>query len=182
MLPNTISNASLLVDLDLGDNSFSGPLPSSLGGLRFLEWLRLRLNDMSTELTNQKSFFTSLANCRVLKHLELLSVSLDGIVTDSIGNLSTSLQYLNLANCKLNGNIPTEIGNLSNLILLDLSGNILTGHIPATFGRLQQIQGLYLYYNRLDGAFPKALCHLEALSELRLDNNQLNGSDRKSVV
>ncbi|GKU92471.1 hypothetical protein SLEP1_g6191 [Rubroshorea leprosula] len=183
ILPSSISNASSLANLELGHNSFSGPLPNSLGDLRYLKWLDLQENNMSSEFsTPEKGFLSSLTNCGLLRHLDISSNSLNGILPHSIGNLSTSLQYLYLGNSKVKGNIPIGIGNLSNLILLSLSRNNLTGLIPATIGQLQQLQGLFLYSNRLEGTIPYDLCHLESLNELRLDYNQLNGSMPESVL
>jgi LRR receptor-like serine/threonine-protein kinase FLS2 len=44
-IPSSISNASQLTKLDLGDNSFWGLIPKSLDNLRLLEWLTLSVNN-----------------------------------------------------------------------------------------------------------------------------------------
>ncbi|GLT50593.1 hypothetical protein SLA2020_454580 [Shorea laevis] len=176
IFPSSISNSSLLTTLDLRYNLFSGPFPNSFGHLRFLQKLHLIGNMFFEFSTPERSFLSSLTNCRFLTCLSISSNSFNGVLPASIGNLSTSLRYFEANNCKIQGKIPIEIGNLSNLISLSLYGNELTGSIPATIGRLQQLQGLYFYRNRLQGTIPNDLCHLERLYQLELDYNQLIGS------
>ncbi|GLT81864.1 hypothetical protein SLE2022_002940 [Rubroshorea leprosula] len=176
IFPSSISNSSLLTVLDISKNLFFGPFPNSLGNLRFLQKLRI-LKNMFTEFsTPERSFLSSLINCRNLTYLSISFNSLNGVLPGSIANLSTSLQHLSAHNCKIYGNIPLEIGNLSNLMVLSLSSNDLTGPIPRTIGRLQQLQGLYLDSNRLQGTIPNDLCYLDRLYELESDYNQLTGS------
>ncbi|GKV38587.1 hypothetical protein SLEP1_g46477 [Rubroshorea leprosula] len=182
IFPNSISNSSLLTFLNLNNNLFSGPFPSSLGHLRFLRTLHLGGNMFSEFSTPERSFLSSLVNCRLLANLSIAFNSLSVTLPASIGNLSKSLQYLYASNSKIYGNIPVEIGNLSNLILLDLSRNDLIGPIPVTIGRLQKLQGLYLYRNRLQGTIPNDLCHLQRLYALELERNQLNGSMPKCLA
>ncbi|GLT69600.1 hypothetical protein SLA2020_417380 [Shorea laevis] len=176
IFPSSISNSSLLTDLNIGGNSFFGPFPNSLGNLRFLQRLRIFKNMFTEFSTPERSFLSSLINCRNLTYLSISFNSLNGVLPGSIANLSTSLQHLYAYNCKIYGNIPLEIGNLSNLMVLSLSSNHLTGPIPGTIGRLQQLQGLYLGSNRLQGTIPNDLCHLDRLYELESDYNQLTGS------
>ncbi|GLT44370.1 hypothetical protein SLA2020_182730 [Shorea laevis] len=180
--PNSFSNSSLLTILSLGQNSFYGPFPNSLGHLRFLKWLGLYGNMFHEFSTPERSFLSSLVNCRFLTSLSISFNSLNGILPTSIGNLSTSLLYFYAWNCEIQGNIPIEIGNLSNLIALYLFGNDLTGPIPTTIGRLQQLQGLYFGRNRLQGTIPNDLCHLKRLDTLDMGWNQLNGSMPECLV
>ncbi|GLT50592.1 hypothetical protein SLA2020_240690 [Shorea laevis] len=175
IFPSSISNSSQLTILALDDNLFSGTLPNSLGDLRFIKRLYLHDNMFSEFSTLERSFLTSLTNCRFLTLLSIALNSLNGILPTSIGNLSTSLQYLYAYNCKIQGNIPIEIGNLSNLITLSLYGNDLTGPIPTTIGRLQQLQGLYLGSNNLGSTIPSTFWSLKYILKVDLSSNSFIG-------
>jgi Leucine-rich repeat (LRR) protein len=66
-IPSSISNASKLIDLDLGDNSFSGLIPKPLGNLRLLKWLSIARNNLTIESsTPEFNFFSSLSNLAYL--------------------------------------------------------------------------------------------------------------------
>jgi Leucine-rich repeat (LRR) protein len=53
-----------------------------------------------------------------------------------------------------NGSIPITLGLLSNLTLLDVSGNDLTGPIPPQLGNANQLISLLLNNNNLTGTIP----------------------------
>jgi len=175
-IPSFISNASQLTELDVGYNSFSGLIPKALGNLRLLQWLGLQNNNLTIEYsTPDFNFFSSLSNFAYLIHLDLSYNPLNSVLPSSIGNLSTSLQYLHMDNCKIEGIIPREISNLSNLVSLSLELNELARRIPTTVERLHKLQALYLDDNRLEGSIPSNLCHLESLFKLYLGGNELSG-------
>ncbi|XP_041028042.1 probable LRR receptor-like serine/threonine-protein kinase At3g47570 [Juglans microcarpa x Juglans regia] len=174
-IPNSIINASMLFTLDLDSNSFSGSIPEAIGYLRFLKILNLRSNKLTISYSELRSIFSSLSSCKNLKFLVLSINHLNGVLPNSVGNLSTSLQRLHLQDCNIKGNIPEEIGNLSSLINLALSRNELGGPVPTTIGRLHKLQGLVLYDNRLKGSIPYTLCHLGSLDTLSLSGNKLHG-------
>jgi hypothetical protein len=69
-----------------------------------------------------------------------------------LGNL-TNLYMLDLSGNLLSGSIPAELGNLTNLFYFNLSDNQLTGDVPATFINLTGLafpSGLDLDYNLLN--------------------------------
>jgi LRR receptor-like serine/threonine-protein kinase FLS2 len=176
IIPSSISNASQLTQLDLGNNSFSGLIPKSLGNLRLLQWLALENNNFTIEYsTPDFNFFSSLSNLEYLTRLDLSYNPLNSVLPSSIGNLSTSLQYLVMDNSNIAGIIPREISNLSNLVTLSLELNDLVGPIPTIVERLHKLQSLNLDNNRLEGSIPSNLCHLESLFELHLGGNELSG-------
>jgi LRR receptor-like serine/threonine-protein kinase FLS2 len=176
IIPSSISNASQLTQLDLGNNSFSGLIPKSFGNLRLLQWLDLEKNNLTIEYsTPDFNFFSSLSNLAYLTHLDLAYNPLNSVLPSSIGNLSTSLQFLGLDNSNIVGIIPREISNLSNLVTLFLEFNDLAGPIPTTMERLHKLQSLNLDNNRLEGSIPPDLCHLESLFQLNLGGNELSG-------
>ncbi|XP_039011550.1 probable LRR receptor-like serine/threonine-protein kinase At3g47570 isoform X2 [Hibiscus syriacus] len=176
-IPSSISNASKLTLLDLADNSFTGHIPTTIGYLKNLQKLDLGHNQLSSEsYTPGSSFIHSLTNNRQLRKIVLSGNPLDTVLPMSIGNLSTSLEYLELTDCRLKGSIPTEVGSLSSLISLKLGNNALTGVISYTIGRLKNLQSLQLQGNKLRGFIPYDLCTLRNLFELFLGGNELSGA------
>ncbi|KAH1063600.1 hypothetical protein J1N35_028587, partial [Gossypium stocksii] len=177
-IPNSISNASMLKELEFADNLFSGPIPKMLGSLKHLEVLLINDNNLITgsATDHEWSFLSSLTTCRNLGKIEVSRNPLSGVLPTYIGNLSKSLQYFYADNCELKGNIPIEIGNLSNLLGLRLGYNKLSGFIPTSIGGLQNLQGLDLSSNKLEGSIVESLCGLERLYEMHLGLNKLHGS------
>ncbi|XP_021802527.1 putative receptor-like protein kinase At3g47110 [Prunus avium] len=179
VIPN-LSNASMLTELDLARNSFTGFIPSTLCALTNLQ----RLNLASNNLTIDTSTISCLVNLGNLTFLALSANPLNARLDDSFRNFSTSsLQYLSLFNCNMRGNIPIGIGNLSSLVMLSMGGNQLSGSIPTSLRRLGNLQGLFLDDNKLRGYIPYQLCQLDNLAYLDLrvvtkvdlSNNNLSG-------
>lgn len=77
---------------------------------------------------------------------------------------------------RLEGSLPHELGSLSNLMYLDLSGNLLTGSIPPELGNLSNLTHLLLYDNQLSGSIPPELGNLTNLNNFVLYSNQLSGN------
>lgn len=99
----------------------------------------------------------------------------EGVV---LGGWPLRVTELNLAIRDLRGVIPPELGRLTQLRVLDLSGNRLGGVIPPELGRLTQLRVLDLSSNTtggLGGGIPPALGGLAQLRELRLGANYLAG-------
>ncbi|KAK4708237.1 hypothetical protein R3W88_029162 [Solanum pinnatisectum] len=161
-VPLYITNSSKLELLQLDNNFFTGTIPTNLGNLRQLRkaWLR---------------FFNSLVDCRMLQYLDVRKNKLNGILPDTIGNLSSTIEHFGIVYAYINGPIPTGIGNMSSLTILSLLGNNLVGSIPSEIGKLKQLQGLYLNNNKLQGHTPEAVCGLSNLVQLVLDGNDLFG-------
>ncbi|WMV23712.1 hypothetical protein MTR67_017097 [Solanum verrucosum] len=175
-IPLFITNASKLEILELDRNSLTGTVPNNLGNLRELRALLLHTNQLTNEpRVHELRFFISLADCKMLRYLQVGSNPLNGILPNYIGNLSSTIEYFNIDDAHISGLIPTSIGNMSGLTSLDIQGNNLIGSIPPDVGKLKQLQGLCLSTNKLQGHIPKAACHLSNLVELYLDGNELSG-------
>ncbi|XP_060185057.1 receptor kinase-like protein Xa21 [Lycium barbarum] len=175
-IPLFITNASKLEVLDLGRNFLTGTIPTNLGNLRELGFLLLHTNQLTNEpREHELPFFYSLANCRMLRYLQVGSNPLNGVLPNSIGNLSSTIEYFHIEKAHINGFIPTRIGNMSGLIRLDFRENNLTGSIPSEIGKLKQLQGMYLSNNKLQGLIPEVVCHLSNLVQLDLGYNELFG-------
>ncbi|CAL8120627.1 unnamed protein product [Prunus armeniaca] len=177
VIPN-LSNASMLTELDLGQNSFTGFIPITLCALTNLKRLRLSMNNLAIDTsTPETTTLSCLANLRSLTALSLDANPLNATLDDFFSNFSTStLQRIGLRNCSMRGNIPIGIGNISSLISLDLGNNQLSGSIPTSLGRLGNLQGMNLNYNKLQGYIPYQLCQLYNLVYLQLASNQFSGS------
>lgn len=181
-MPSTICNASKLVSLEISNNSFNGPVPLMLGNLVHLRQLKFQHNLMVSEPRSQYlDFLSSLVNCRDLEYLIIESNPLNGILPESIGNLSSNLKVIDAARCKIKGVIPKGIGNLSSISFLGLANNDLEGKIPSSFVGLQNLERLYLTRNKLVGTVTAEICSLKRLGILHLGENNLSGSIPHSI-
>ncbi|PHT54319.1 hypothetical protein CQW23_08781 [Capsicum baccatum] len=175
-IPLYITNASKLEALDLAGNFLTGTIPNNLGNLRELRSLLLHHNHLTNEpREHELRFFNSLVDCRMLHYLLLGSNLLNGVLPNSIGNLSSTIEILYIGDAHLNGLIPPGIGNMSGLTTLVLQFNNLMGNIPPEIGKLRQLQGLFLPNNKFQGHIPEAVCHLSNLVQLSLGDNELVG-------
>ena len=179
--------------IDLDENNLTGFIPSQLGNLQKLEWLKLDGNSITgsipLELGNLQnlerlwlhsnsligSIPVELGSLQNLQRLYLSANNLTGSIPIELTNLQ-NLQYLSLGGNNLTGYILTELENLQNLQYLYLGSNNLTGSIPVELGNLQNLKHLYLFSNDLTGSIPSELGNLEKLEWLRLNNSNLTGS------
>jgi Leucine-rich repeat (LRR) protein len=83
---------------------------------------------------------------------------------------------ISLASYNLMGQLPLSIGNLTDLDVLDLTGNRLSGTLPYTLGSMDIITTLFLDENRLIGSIPTELGRCRLMSELQLQSNSLTGT------
>jgi hypothetical protein len=157
-----------VIELQLFYNQLTGPLPSEIGNLTYLENLYLDRNQLSGPLPQE------IGNLGKLQLARLGGNQFSSIPAE-IGKLD-SLVYLELWNNQLGGKIPGQLGNLSNLQELKLSFNQFTGSIPPELGDLANLNQLDLSHNRLSGSIPTALAGLTNLNQLDLSFNQLTGS------
>ncbi|KAL5703684.1 non-specific serine/threonine protein kinase [Ranunculus cassubicifolius] len=205
-IPISLSNASNIQSLGFGKNGFTGSIPNNLGSLKSLIQLGFGLNKLGYRRADDLSFITSLSNCTVLEVLDLNDNSLGGNLPESIGNISSHLQWLTLGRNLFNGPLPTSIENLVNLTALGVeensfSGSIpfgigklqqlnqltllvnnFSGHIPSSLGNLTQLLYLYMSNNRLEGTIPPSLGNCKEMSELEISSNKLSGTIPKEVL
>ena len=92
----------------------------------------------------------------------------EGVSTDSDGRV------VKLVLKDLTGEIPSELFNLTNLRVLNLSGNEgLTGEIPPQIGNLAHLTALILKDNNLIGEIPPEIGNLTNLRVLYLHKNPI---------
>ncbi|XP_062193188.1 probable LRR receptor-like serine/threonine-protein kinase At3g47570 [Phragmites australis] len=175
-LPSSISNLSTtLQTLYLGDNRISGAIPSNIGNLVGLKALEMANSSLSGAIPE------SIGRLENLVELGLYSTTLSGLIPPSLGNL-TQLNRLYAYYGNLEGPIPTSLGNLKNLFVLDLSTNRLNGSIPREVLKLPQLSFyLDLSYNSLSGPLPTEIGRLANLNQLILSGNQLSGTIPDSI-
>ena len=130
----------------------------------------------STEGDHDLDFITALVNCTKLKILVFEDNSLKAsLVSSSIANLSTQINWISLGINEIHGTIPSGIENLVNLTFLSLESNQLTGTIPTSMGNLHEMRALVLGRNKLSGTIPLSLGNLTLLNYLYLYDNNLSG-------
>ncbi|KAI3914513.1 hypothetical protein MKW92_009274 [Papaver armeniacum] len=164
-IPDSISNAPLLVNLDASSCLFDGSLPYSIYNLSQLQSLDLSENSITGYI------HSSISNLTFLSTLYLSENNLQSSIPKSISNL-TFLSTLDLSENNLQGSIPKSISNLKLLRMLDLSRNNLQGSIPESMPYLKKFG---LSRNNLHGSIPKSICKSSNLMSLDLSHNHLTG-------
>ncbi|CAM8958323.1 unnamed protein product [Rhodiola kirilowii] len=172
----TISNISGLRVFGVGGNQLHGNIPEGVGMLNNLTRFSVRANKLGSGNNDDLNFISSFANLSNLKTLDLGANQFGGVIPQSVGNLSLSLQLLCLGSNRIYESIPVQIGNLINLAHLEIERNSLAGEIPASIGNLYKLGKLYLGVNKLSGIIPSLIGNLTNLSLLDLSENQLEGT------
>ncbi|CAA7027786.1 unnamed protein product [Microthlaspi erraticum] len=174
-IPTTLPNISTLEMFGIGKNKMTGSISPNFGKLQNLHYLELALNSLGSYSFGDLEFLDALTNCT---HLHILSVAynrLGGALPTSIANMSTNLMGLNLGGNLISGSIPHSIGNLLGLQSLLLEENILTGPLPTSLGKLLGLEFLSLYSNKMSGGIPSFIGNLTRLGRLYLSNNSFQG-------
>ncbi|XP_048326732.2 probable LRR receptor-like serine/threonine-protein kinase At3g47570 [Ziziphus jujuba] len=179
-IPTSFSNASNLLYFEVAKNNFTGKVPSFARSSN-LQYLLLQLNNLGSRENEDLNFLSSLTNCTHLQALGISDNDFRMVMPKSIGNISTELVLFDMGYNRIHGSIPTEIGNLINLELLSFDHAQLTGAIPSSIGKLQKLNDIYLNNNKLSGIVPSSLGNLTQLSRLYLQSNNLQGSIPSSL-
>ncbi|KAI3720887.1 hypothetical protein L2E82_31885 [Cichorium intybus] len=183
--------------VDLSDNSFDGPLPSSFNRPD-IDFLDLSTNHLSGSLN--QFLCPKIQEPRQLKVLNLANNNLSGVIPDCWVNWD-SLSVLNFENNRLSGGIPRSVGEVPSLRSLNIRRNNLSGTIPTSVMSSQslliidladnkltgitrnpkwrnatRLKLLSLRSNKLKGSFPNQLCSLTSIQILDLAGNNLSGS------
>ncbi|KAJ1255817.1 hypothetical protein BS78_K154300, partial [Paspalum vaginatum] len=177
MLPSTLCNASMLQMIETPYNFLSGKIPQCLGTHQnSLSKVVFGINEFEATNDADWGFLVSLTNCSNLRTLDVGDNKLQGVLPNSIANLSTRLECLGIEYNNITGTITEGIGNLINLDTLYMGNNILTGSIPASLSKLKNLNNLYLSNNALSGPIPATLGNLTKLTTLILSTNAISGS------
>ncbi|KAG0561879.1 hypothetical protein KC19_9G100100 [Ceratodon purpureus] len=167
-----------LVEVYLGGNQLTGPIPSQLASLKNLQYLGLEYNNLQGPIPTWLGGMTSLLELGGLTSLVKLYLGgnqLTGHIPSQLASLK-NLQYLGLEFNNLQGPIPSWLGGLTSLVELTLGDNQFTGHIPNELGSLKRLQTLTLQGNNLCGPIPPSLQNCSSLQYLFLSDNNLSGT------
>ncbi|XP_024190090.1 receptor-like protein 2 [Rosa chinensis] len=160
-----------LTSFSVSDNTFSGPMPSSIchpssSSLRHLDFSFNNFNG---------SISSGLGKCSKLQVFRAGYNYLSGSLPEDIFN-STILEEISLPRNSLYGAVSDRISNLTNLTTLDLSYNQLSGMLPLHLGKLSKLKHILLDFNSLEGSLPLSLMNCTNLVELRMGTNNLGGN------
>ncbi|KAA8535164.1 hypothetical protein F0562_030167 [Nyssa sinensis] len=145
--------------LNLSSNGIAGEIPSSIWTLTSLSVLDLSWN----ELNGTTEGLQGILNLKKLQYLNLSANSFTEL--PPLGAL-INLKYLEFSFNRLeNLNHFQELTNLSNLEVLDLSGNDITGEISPFNWTLPSLTTLSIGWNQLNGTLP---------ADMRLNSENLN--------
>ncbi|CAN6181351.1 unnamed protein product [Urochloa humidicola] len=174
-IPPSLGNASGLTVINIPYNNFSGYIPVTLGKLQKISSLNLERNKLQAKDKRSWEFLGALSNCSLLELLSVYGNQLEGVLPNTVGNLSSGLQSLLLGTNYMSGTVPISIGNLNNLTKFSLAYNSFTGKIEEWLGNMKKLQGLNLRGNRFNGPVPSSIGNLTQLSVLYLGNNIFEG-------
>ncbi|GLJ28559.1 hypothetical protein SUGI_0562260 [Cryptomeria japonica] len=171
-----LTNCSHLRQITLGNNSFTGILPTSIGQLSSnLNFLALQIKMISGSIPQQ------IVNLTNLTYLNLGVNLFSGNIPSRIKRFHV-LEELILQSNNFEGAIPSEIGQMQHLGLLSLHHNQLSGKIPDSLCQSQQLRRLYLHHNKLSGEIPVSLEGCQKLELLDLSYNKLGGKIPVEVI
>ncbi|KAK1556933.1 hypothetical protein Q3G72_014881 [Acer saccharum] len=127
----------MLWAIDISNNTLSGHLPISFGGIpRCIGNLSGLVNGKNSEVFKQLIYvaikgrnpeYSSII--AIVDSIDLSWNNLTGVIPDEVSSLS-ALHILNLSNNHLAGPIPPSLSSLTSLARLNLSYNNLAGRIP----------------------------------------------------
>lgn len=140
----TLSNLSMLNNLDVSTNNFQGAMPDDLGNLTRLKQLR------ALNARFSGSFPHSLANSIILGIMSLSGNNFSGKIPDLSGQ--TAMVSLDLSSNSFSDTIPALPPIVVNV---SLSDNRLNGTIPSSFPPSLKI--LDLSNNQLSGSIPPSV-------------------------
>ncbi len=106
--------------------------------------------------------------------LELTYNDLSGQMSPELGSL-TNLNILDFSGNEFEEEIPLWLVNLVNLETLDLGANSFRGNIPPELAKLDNLQTLTLGFNELTGEIPPEIGDFKNLTSLYLSVNNLSG-------
>ncbi|OWM64058.1 hypothetical protein CDL15_Pgr011513 [Punica granatum] len=168
-----LGNLSNLVSLDLGWNQLEGSLPRNLANCT-------NLNDLSVYGNDINDTFPFWLKSLPLFQLQLATNNFHGLITS--GHAAFPFPYLDTLSIGLNyfhGQLPPEYFRLSNLILIDLSGNMFDGFLPIPPVTAEVYAA---GDNKFTGEIPPSFCNITTLSLIDQSINSLTGKIPQCLI
>nr|GMC64306.1 systemin receptor SR160 [Ipomoea batatas] len=191
-----------LRDLDLAENSISGPVSDiySLGGCYNLKALNLSRNSMdppppgagaaTISLQSLDLSYNNISGLNIFLLLppadfaELQLLSLKGNKLSDFPSFQdcSTLQHLDLSSNKFTGNIGASLSSCPNLSFLNLTNNNLSGMVPDNLVACSALELLDISNNNFSGGLPvETLLKLTSLKTLDFSFNNFVGSLPESL-
>ncbi|KAL1211752.1 Receptor-like protein 32 [Cardamine amara subsp. amara] len=194
--PELLRTQHKLTNLDISNNRIKGQVPGWLWTLPKLKFVDLSSNtfigfekpeDLEVSSTTNPSMQylvgsknnfmgkipSFICALRSLITLDLSDNNLNGSIPHCMGNLKSTLSFLNLRQNLLGGGLPKNI--FKSLKSLDLGHNQLVGKLPRSLIRFSSLEVLNLENNRINDTFPLWLSSLKKLQVLVLRSNAFHG-------
>uniref|UniRef100_A0A0D9W1X1 Receptor kinase-like protein Xa21 n=1 Tax=Leersia perrieri TaxID=77586 RepID=A0A0D9W1X1_9ORYZ len=176
-IPQSLHNITNIHSIRISHNFLTGTVPPGLHHLSNLVWYNIGFN----QIVHTTSILDDLTNSTKLEYLGIYENHIEGMIPDSIGNLSSSLANLYIGGNRITGRIPPTIGRLTRLTLLNMSDNLLHGEIPLQISFLKDLNALGLSENNLSGPIPMQIGNLTALTTLDISKNRLANTIPKEL-
>ncbi|KAL4178681.1 hypothetical protein AMTRI_Chr13g116300 [Amborella trichopoda] len=154
--------------LNLSNNGFQGPFPTSIFSL-----LNLTAIDISHNSFNS-TFPLGIRALEKLTHFNAFSNNFTGTLPYDLPHL-LSLEFLNFGGSFFEGSIPASFGGFPAIKHLNLAGNLLTDEIPLELGNLTLLERLEIGYNNFIGGIPAKFGKLQELKYLDMASCNLSG-------
>uniref|UniRef100_A0A0E0LS89 non-specific serine/threonine protein kinase n=1 Tax=Oryza punctata TaxID=4537 RepID=A0A0E0LS89_ORYPU len=183
-----------ITKLNLQQNYLTGPVPSFIGKLTFMQYLGIGSNNFTGELPEELGNLTKLTQLYIdssgfsgpfpstlskLKNLEKLWASdndFTGKIPDYLGTL-TKLEELRIGDIVNGSSSLAFISNLTSLNILTLRNCKISDNLrTVNFSKLGRLTLLDLSFNNITGEVPQSILNLNNLGYLFLGNNSLTGS------
>ncbi|KAI3522231.1 hypothetical protein L1887_11715 [Cichorium endivia] len=175
-IPGSLHNLTNIIIIRVAHNQLHGTVPDGLGNLPELKMYNIGYNNIVSKTGEGLGFINLLVNSTKLDFLAIDGNHFDGVIPDSLGNLSKQLRILYMGSNRISGSIPSSIGQLKGLALLNLSYNSISGRIPPEIGQLENLEELVLGKNGFTSYIPNSLGNLRKLAQIDLSSNELAGN------
>ncbi|GMH27722.1 hypothetical protein Nepgr_029565 [Nepenthes gracilis] len=137
-----------LTELNLSNNRFSGPLPSSIENLKALQNLNASGNCFTGEIPPE------IGQMKNVLKLDLSRNNFSGGIPAGIGNC-VSLTNLDLSQNRLSGQIPIQLSQIHILNYFNVSWNHLNGSLPKEIGSMKSLTSADFSHNNFSGVIPE---------------------------
>ena len=171
-IPTTLGNLTKLEYLRLANADWEGPLPASLGQLEKLKGLWIYTEGSGSYLSGRLP--PEWSGMKSLEFLAIRGQELEGPLLEGWAFMQ-KLEFLDLRDNFIEGPLPDLWGQMVNLEMIHLSQNFIEGQLPGAWGQMNELRELNLEENDLTGPLPEEWGQLGNLEKLNLNHNDLTG-------